>query len=305
MLESQKEPFQKFVHHLQDRICSALEESEETASFREDLWERDGGGGGRTRVLENGKVIEKGGVNVSVVHGEITDALRSQLNVEGSHFYATGLSLVIHPRNPMAPTAHANIRYFEVSENGTPNDAWFGGGMDLTPYYLFEEDARHFHEVNKRVCADYYDGAYMEFKQECDNYFRNHHRDEGRGIGGIFFDHQRAAKNRSLADILKFVEKVGEGFVDAYKPILDRRKTMSYTDEQRHWQELRRGRYVEFNLIHDRGTIFGLKSNGRIESILMSLPPRVRWDYNVEPKPDTPEARLLDVLKDPIDWVEL
>jgi coproporphyrinogen III oxidase len=302
-ISSQRQPFEAFIHSLQDTICERLAQIDGGKSFREDQWERDGGGGGRTRVLEKGDVIEKGGVNVSVVYGELSDALKHQLKTEGTDFYACGLSLVIHPSNPHAPTAHANIRYFEVLDNESVTKAWFGGGMDLTPYYLYEEDARHFHAEIKETCDKHDSKFYPEFKQECDTYFWNDHRNEARGVGGVFFDYQKQDESRTLEEIRAFTEDIGSSFIPAYAPILEKRATSDFTENQRYWQELRRGRYVEFNLIHDRGTLFGLKSNGRIESILMSLPPEVRWDYDAHPQEGTDEAKLLDVLKHPVDWV--
>jgi len=302
-----KDNFSKYIDNLQDEICSAMEAIDGKSTFREDNWEREGGGGGRTRVIEKGDVFEKGGVNISRVWGELPDPIKKHFNVESGWFWAGGLSLVLHPENPMVPTVHANFRYFELydDESMTKNvDGWFGGGADLTPYYLFEEDAVHFHETLKKACDRHHPDYYPEFKKECDTYFYNSHRGEGRGVGGLFFDYRRATGEKSLTDWYDFTTDVGSAFVESYRPIAERRKNMSYTDDQRYWQEIRRGRYVEFNLVHDRGTLFGLKTGGRIESILMSLPPEVRWDYDHHPEPGTEEARLLDVLKNPKDWVD-
>lgn len=282
----------------------ALEQVDGAQKFKEDHWQREGGGGGRTRVIENGNVFEKGGVNVSTVHGEVTDVMRSAMGIKGDFFFATGISLVIHPVNPFVPTVHANIRHFELTDkNGHLVDAWFGGGMDLTPYYLFEEDAVHFHQTLKTVCDRFDSGFYPTFKAECDKYFFNTHRGEARGIGGVFFDHQRATETLSFQKMADFTMAIGAAFVSAYVPIVERRKSTDYTEENRFFQEVRRGRYVEFNLIHDRGTLFGLKTNGRVESILMSLPPRVRWIYDFKPKKGTPEAQLIFTLENPHDWV--
>jgi coproporphyrinogen III oxidase len=218
-------------------------------------------------------------------------------------FYATGISLVIHPENPFAPTVHANFRYFEMYDaSGAIVDSWFGGGLDLTPYYLFEEDARHFHQVCKNVCARHEVADYVDFKQKCDEYFHNSHRGEARGIGGLFYDYCRATDQHSMEDWLAFQMDMGSHFLKAYLPILEKRKDTTYDKSQREWQEIRRGRYVEFNLVHDKGTLFGLKTNGRIESILMSLPPHVQWQYNHQPAAGSEEERLLQVLREPVDW---
>jgi len=257
-------------------------------------------------VLEGGKVLEKAGVNISGVHGDLPPAMQQYFGVGESQFYACGLSLVLHPRNPMAPTVHANWRYFELYDlSGHLIDSWFGGGQDLTPYYLFEEDAQHFHQVCKKACDAHDPAFYPEYKQRCDQYFHNTHRGEARGIGGLFFDYLKPSPQRDAQGWFDFVTEVGDSFLEAYVPILNRRKDLPYTPEQQTWQEIRRGRYVEFNLVHDKGTLFGLKTNGRIESILMSLPPRVQWVYDHHPAPHTPEAALIEVLKNPVDWVAL
>lgn len=300
-----KEQFVGFIRNLQDEICSAVEELDGEAQFQEDHWERPGGGGGRSRVLSKGKVFEKAGVSTSIVHGAMPEALKKNMQTEGSDFFACGISLVLHPENPMAPTTHANFRFFEMyDEQGNRLDAWFGGGSDLTPYYLFDEDASHFHQVQKEAADPHGKELYPRFKKACDEYFRNHHRQEGRGIGGTFFDYLKADDERSLEDWFHFTTDMGKSFLPSYLPIAAKRKDMPYTKEQRYWQELRRGRYVEFNLVHDRGTLFGLKTNGRTESILMSLPPRVRWDYNVEPPAGSEEARLVAVLQEPVEWIK-
>lgn len=299
-----KDQFFAYIQGLQDRICAGLEAADGQARFREDLWDRPEGGGGRTRVLEGGKVLEKAGVNISGVHGDLPPAMQQYFGVGESQFYACGLSLVLHPRNPMAPTVHANWRYFELYDlSGHLIDSWFGGGQDLTPYYLFEEDAQHFHQVCKKACDAHDPTFYPAYKQRCDQYFHNTHRGEARGIGGLFFDYLKPSPQRDAQGWYDFVTEVGDSFLEAYVPILNRRKDLPYTPAQQTWQEIRRGRYVEFNLVHDKGTLFGLKTNGRIESILMSLPPRVQWVYDHHPAPNTPEAALVEVLKNPVDWV--
>jgi coproporphyrinogen III oxidase len=280
---------------LQDRICAALEQVDGTARFREDLWQREGGGGGRTRVLSGGGVFEKAGVNFSNVHGRLAEEFARQLPGEGLDFRATGISLVLHPRNPMVPTVHANFRCLTKG-----NREWFGGGADLTPYYPYREDVIHFHRVWKRVCERHAGVVdYRRLKQWCDEYFFLAHRGEARGVGGIFFDYLEGDRHQVFA----FVRDAGDAFLDAYLPIAQRRKEEPYTSAQRAFQEFRRGRYVEFNLLYDRGTLFGLKTGGRIESILMSLPPVVRWEYDYRPVPGSREAELPDYLK-PRDWAE-
>ena len=301
-----KSKFTSYIKALQNDICTALEQIDGKEKFQEDQWKRDGGGGGFTRVIEKGAVFEKGGVNISEVHGELPDAIKNHFNVKEGWFWAGGLSLVIHPLNPMVPTVHANFRYFELYEDeemSVRTDAWFGGGADLTPYYLFEEDASHFHQVFKTACDRHGSDLYPLFKKQCDEYFFNSHRGEARGIGGLFFDYLRHDNNRSISDWSFFTVDAGNAFLDAYLPIVNKRVGEPYNPAQRYWQEIRRGRYVEFNLIHDRGTLFGLKTNGRIESIFMSLPPRVRWDYDFSPKPGSKEEQLITVLKSPIEWV--
>jgi len=296
-----------FIHDLQKRICTALEDLDGKAAFITDEWEREqGGGGGRTRVIANGRVLEKGGVNTSVVWGRVTDTMRTQLKIEGDKWFACGLSLVIHPLNPYVPTTHANWRYFELyNEAGNVCDRWFGGGSDLTPYYLFEEDARHFHQSFKTAMDPFGADYYPRFKKWCDEYFVNKHRGgEMRGIGGVFYDHLRPADNADAEKLFAFQQANGNAFLPAYVPIIERRMNTSYGENEQEWQEIRRGRYVEFNLIHDRGTLFGLKTNGRTESILMSLPPRARWGYNYQPAGGSPEAELLDACKHPRNWIE-
>jgi coproporphyrinogen III oxidase len=299
-----REQFYNYIQNLQDRICAGLEAVDGAATFQEDLWQRPGGGGGRTRVIENGAVFEKGGVNISAVHGKLPEAMQVYLKVEDADFFACGLSLVLHPKNPMVPTTHANWRYFELyDKDGNITKSWFGGGQDLTPYYLFEEDARHFHQVCKTACDKHSKDFYPAYKKRCDEYFWNAHRNEARGVGGLFFDYLTPSEDFSAEQWYNFVTEVGDSFLEAYVPIVNKRKDLSYTKEQRDWQEIRRGRYVEFNLVHDKGTLFGLRTNGRIESILMSLPSHVQWRYDHHPEPGSKEAQLIEVLEHPKDWV--
>jgi len=298
-----KDKFYQYIQQLQDTITTKLEAVDGSTSFEEDLWERKEGGGGRTRVIQNGSVFEKGGVNISAVHGNLPEAMQNYFNVQDCDFFACGISLVLHPKNPMVPTVHANFRYFEMyNRNGKIVDQWFGGGQDLTPYYLFEEDVKHFHEVSKNACDPFGENLYSDYKANCDRYFWNSHRAEARGVGGLFFDYLKPTSMRSLEEIFDFVTNVGDSFLEAYVPIVERTKGIDYSKEQRNWQEIRRGRYVEFNLVHDKGTLFGLKTNGRIESILMSLPPHVQWQYNQHPEPGSDEEKLLEVLKEPKQW---
>jgi len=299
-----KEPFVNYILNLQDQITSTLEQLDGKASFQEDNWKRPEGGGGRTRVIENGNIFEKGGVNTSQVHGELPEAMQKYFGVEDANFFACGLSLVLHPKSPMVPTVHANWRYFEMyDKEGNIVDQWFGGGQDLTPYYLFDEDATHFHQTCKTACDAHDADFYPKYKARCDEYFYNTHRNEGRGIGGLFFDYCKATTERSMQDWYNFVTTVGDSFLEAYVPIVERRKDTAFAKEQKDWQEVRRGRYVEFNLVHDKGTLFGLKTNGRIESILMSLPPVVQWKYDHHPAPGSEEERLIKVLQQPKEWV--
>ncbi len=299
-----KDLFYNYIKSLQDKVTKEFESIDGKAIFKEDLWERIEGGGGRTRIIENGNVIEKGGVNISSVHGELPKSMQDYFKVGKVDFFACGLSLVIHPLNPMAPTVHANWRYFEMyNKEGGILKQWFGGGLDLTPFYLFEEDVKYFHQTCKAICDKHNSKYYLTFKRNCDAYFFNKHRNEARGVGGIFFDYLKKDDTSSLKDHYKFVTGLGDSFLNAYTPLLKKRKDIKYTAANKIWQEVRRGRYVEFNLIQDKGTLFGLQTNGRIESILMSLPPKVQWKYNYHPEPNTEEARLLKVLKFPIDWV--
>lgn len=301
-----KEQWIHFIHDLQNKICQGLEDEDGKAVFVTDKWQREGGGGGDTRVIADGNVFEKGGVNTSVVYGDVTDAMRKQLKIEGHKWFACGLSLVLHPVNPYVPTVHANWRYFELYDaDGNIADRWFGGGSDLTPYYLFEEDGKHFHQTLKNAIDPFGADLYFQYKGICDEYFSNTHRNnEMRGIGGVFFDHLRPADESGTKRLFEFQQANAHAFLEAYLPVVRKRKNISYGPREIEWQEIRRGRYVEFNLIHDRGTIFGLKTNGRTESILMSLPPRARWAYNYQPEPGSEEDKLLQCCLHPRSWCE-
>ena len=300
-----KDKFFKYIHELQDTITSKLEELDSKAQFKEDVWKRPEGGGGRTRVIENGSVFEKGGVNISGVHGKLPDSMQKYFGVEDADFFACGLSLVLHPKNPMVPTVHANWRYFEMyDKDGNIVDQWFGGGQDLTPYYLFDDDAIHFHQTCKTACDKHNPEFYPKYKARCDEYFWNSHRNEARGLGGLFFDYCKVTDTMSMQNWYDFVTEVGDSFLEAYVPIVEKRKDLIYTQDQRNWQEIRRGRYVEFNLVHDKGTLFGLRTNGRIESILMSLPPHVQWVYDHHPEPGSEEDKIVEVLKHPKKWID-
>ncbi|MBD2532717.1 oxygen-dependent coproporphyrinogen oxidase [Nostoc flagelliforme FACHB-838] len=313
----------QFMKQLQDEITHALTEVDGVGKFHEDSWERPEGGGGRSRVLRDGAIFEQGGVNFSEVWGSHLPAsiLAQRPEAAGHGFYATGTSMVLHPHNPYVPTVHLNYRYFEAGPVW-----WFGGGLDLTPYYPFAEDAAHLHKTLKQACDKHHPEYYSVFKRWCDEYFYLKHRDETRGVGGLFFDYQdgqgalyrgpnpngEAAmysnqvgtpETRNWEDLFAFVQDCGKAFLPAYVPIVERRNGMEYGDRQRNFQLYRRGRYVEFNLVYDRGTIFGLQTNGRTESILMSLPPLVRWEYGYKPEPNSPEAELYETFLKPQDWI--
>ncbi len=320
-----RDRIKQFMQSLQDQICQKLAEIDGQGQFHEDSWERPEGGGGRSRVMKNGAIFEQGGVNYSEVWGEHLppSILNQRPEAAGHPFYATGTSMVLHPRNPYVPTVHLNYRYFAAGPVW-----WFGGGADLTPYYPFQEDAQHFHRVLKQACDRQNPNYYPVFKRWCDEYFYLKHRQETRGVGGIFFDYQDgqgslyrgdqpqgpAAQysqklgplpSRSWQEIFDFVKDCGQAFLPSYVPIVESRHRMEYGDRQRQFQLYRRGRYVEFNLVYDRGTIFGLQTNGRTESILMSLPPVVRWEYGYQPEPHSPEAELYEKFLKPQDWLTL
>ena len=300
-----KELWIEIIHNMQNKICNALELCDGKATFVEDKWERPEGGGGKTRVITKGNVFEKAGVNTSIVFGEVTEAMKTQLKIDGAKWFACGLSIVLHPVNPFVPTVHCNYRMFELyNENNEVMDRWFGGGTDLTPYYLMEEDAKHFHQTYKNTCDAFDATFYPVFKKNCDNYFVNWHRnEERRGIGGIFYDYQRPDETKDVHFWMNFGKTCGDAFIEAYVPIVEKRKATAYTNENKYWQEIRRGRYVEFNLVHDRGTLFGLKTNGRTESILMSLPPTVRFEYNYQPKFGSEEYKIQEACLHPREWL--
>jgi len=293
----------EMVHGVQDQICEALSQLDGGA-FRQDIWGRPEGGGGRSRVLQDGRVFEKAGVGVSVVMGDLSPEAAARMgggqDIDDLSFFATGVSLVLHPHNPMAPTVHANYRYFERGDGSEPGSWWFGGGADLTPSYLFEEDAIHFHETLRSACDAHDPTFYPRFKRWCDEYFYIPHRQESRGLGGIFFD---SLNDRSQEECFAFVSECAHAFLPAYMPIVERRYELPFEPHHKDWQQVRRGRYVEFNLVYDRGTQFGLKTNGRIESILMSLPLTARWEYDHHPEEGSEEARLVALLKTPKDWL--
>ncbi|QHD96222.1 oxygen-dependent coproporphyrinogen oxidase [Proteus terrae] len=292
----------EFFLSLQDTICRSLENIDQKATFQQDNWERKKGGGGRTRVLTNGALFEQAGVNFSHVYGDTLpkSATAHRPELAGRRFQAMGVSLVIHPLNPYIPTSHANVRFFIAEKDGEEPVWWFGGGFDLTPYYGFEEDVIHWHKVAKSVCAPFSEDYYPRYKKWCDDYFYIKHRNEPRGVGGLFFDDLNTP---DFDHCFEFVQHVGLGYLDAYLPIVEKRKSMPWSERERQFQLYRRGRYVEFNLVWDRGTLFGLQSGGRTESILMSMPPLVRFEYDYSPEPNTPEAKLYSDFLIQKEWV--
>jgi coproporphyrinogen III oxidase len=295
-----KEQITTWFKELQDSICSAIEKTDGKATFTEDLWERSGGGGGRTRIMQKGNIIEKGGVLFSAVHGPTPQNILQALKLEEADFYATGVSIVMHPYSPMVPIIHMNVRYFEMS-NGT---YWFGGGIDLTPHYVDKEDATHFHTQLKKACDSHHPSYYPKFKQWADDYFYIKHRQETRGIGGIFFDRLAASEDISKEQRFAFVQSVGETFAPVYTYFMQQNASLPFGPNEKEWQLVRRGRYVEFNLVYDKGTKFGLDTEGRTESILMSLPPQAEWHYNYQVQPGSKEEQTLQLLKKGIDWVK-
>lgn len=299
-LESMAARMHAMVSGAQRRITDAIESSDGDAQFRADEWEREEGGGGLTMVLEDGRVFEKAGVNTSAVYGVMPEDTARLLGADSAPFFATGVSLVIHAKSPFVPTVHANFRYFAMGEDlGNPTDFWFGGGADLTPVYPFVADARHFHQAWKNVCDEHDVADYDRFKTRCDEYFFLPHRDETRGIGGIFYDYLRGDQEA----LYSFSEAAADRFIEAYLPIVERRLSHPFGDEHRSFQELRRGRYAEFNLLFDRGTRFGIQTGGRTESILISLPPRARWVYDYVPSSGSPESEALGYFR-PFDWLD-
>ena len=292
--QSLKISAQEYFKHLQDVICRSLETADGTSSFAEDNWTHAEHGGGRTRVLQNGSIFEKAGVNFSAVTSTLTRKLAERMQITPQPIFATGISIVLHPSSPMIPTVHMNLRYLELQHG----DVWFGGGIDLTPYYFFEEDARHFHQTLKRACDKHDTTFYPRFKKWCDEYFFITHRNEARGIGGIFFDYLKENPEKTF----RFVQEIGNIFLNAYLPIVQRRRNEQWGEREKTWQLIRRGRYVEFNLVYDRGTLFGLDAGGRIESVLMSLPSEVRWQYDHNPDVGSREDKLLEILRQPREW---
>jgi coproporphyrinogen III oxidase len=283
---------------LQDNICKELEKADGVAKFKEDKWERPGGGGGRSRILTEGRVIEKGGVNFSAVHGTLPEKISEALKVNSAEFFATGVSIVMHPVNPFVPIIHMNVRYFELS-GGTK---WFGGGIDLTPHYINQEDAVFFHKSLKRACEKHHPSYYPEFKKWADDYFFIQHRNETRGIGGIFFDRLTEKGNTTFNDRFEFVKDIGNTFAPIYTHLMHKNCNSPFNEQNKQWQLLRRGRYVEFNLVYDKGTKFGLDTNGRIESILMSLPPLAAWPYGFTPQEGSQEENTLQLLRKGVEW---
>ena len=297
------EEVKSYLLSLQDSICNALAAEDGGNGFTEDAWEREGGGGGRSRVLEEGEVFEKAGVNFSHVFGDQLppSATAKRPELAGRGFQALGVSLVIHPRNPRVPTSHANVRFFIATKEGADPVWWFGGGYDLTPYYGNEEDVIHWHRTARSTCEPYGENVYPQFKQWCDDYFYLKHRDEPRGVGGLFFDD---LNEWGFEKCFRFICDIGDSYIPAYLPIVQRRKNDAYGEREREFQLYRRGRYVEFNLVYDRGTIFGLQTGGRTESILMSLPPLVSWRYDWQPEAGTEESELYDKFLTPRKWLE-
>ena len=299
------EEVKQYLLNLQNNICYQLEQVDGKAKFIEDSWEKEGNtGNGQTRVIQNGNVFEQGGVNFSIVSGESLPSSATALRPElaGRSFQALGVSLVIHPKNPYVPTSHANVRFFIAKKDGEEPIWWFGGGFDLTPYYGFDEDAIYWHSTAESACKPYGKDVYPKYKKWCDDYFYLNHRDEQRGIGGLFFDDLNEG---GFDKCFAFIKSVGNNYIKAYKPIVEKRKDMPYTDKERQFQLYRRGRYVEFNLVYDRGTLFGLQTGGRTESILMSLPPLVRWEYNYSIRKDSEEERLYKRYLKPQEWTNL
>jgi len=285
---------------IQDEICQALERLDGSARFEEELWERDGGGGGRTRIIQNGSILEKGGVNFSAVHGKLPESIKKAFGVDEDDFFATGVSIVIHPNNPWVPIIHMNIRYFELNEQ----IRWFGGGIDLTPHYVDADDANFFHRQLKSVCDKHNPTFYDEFKKWADDYFFIRHRQETRGIGGVFYDKLNTEKTgMSMEEIFAFSCDLGRSFAPTYTVLVDKNRNKTFDDKQKNWQLIRRGRYVEFNLVWDSGTKFGLETNGRIESILMSLPSQANWVYDHQPEEGSEEAKTLSLLRKGVNWI--
>ncbi len=293
-----REKVELFMKNLQDEICEGLEKLDGKGKFHQDLWERQDGGGGRTRVIK-GEIIEKGCVNFSAVHGCMPEKIKNALQISAHQFFATGVSIVLHPKSPMVPIIHMNVRFFDTDSG----HSWFGGGIDLTPHYIIKEDAQFFHKKLKEVCDNHHKGYYPEFKKWADNYFYLKHRDETRGIGGIFFDRLSETKDFSLDERFNFTRDIGKAFLPVYVELVKKNVDKEYSSRHKDWQYHRRGRYVEFNLVWDKGTKFGLDTNGRTESILMSLPPQARWTYEYHVEPGSMEDETLKLLRKEIDWI--
>lgn len=300
-----KEAVKTYLRSLQQNICDAVEHSDGQATFMVDTWEREEGGGGDSRVLTNGEWVEKGGVNFSHIQGKElpASASASRQDIAGRSFEAMGVSLVIHPLNPYIPTTHANVRFFVAEKEGEAPVWWFGGGYDLTPYYGFEEDCIAWHQTASDACQPFGEAVYPKYKKWCDEYFYLKHRDEARGVGGLFFDDVNAEAMGDFETAFSFMQAIGDSFLPAYMPVVERRRQMTWGEREREFQLYRRGRYTEFNLVYDRGTLFGLQSNGRTESILMSMPPLARWEYQYHPEPGTPEAALYTDFLPVRDWL--
>ncbi len=299
-----KEQIADAYREIQDEICAGLEFNDGKGKFEEELWSREGGGGGRTRIIQNGTILEKGGVNFSAVEGKLPESIKKAFGVSEDDFFATGVSIVIHPNHPWIPIIHMNIRYFEMVAENAKELRWFGGGIDLTPHYVIEEDARFFHQSLKATCDKFKHDFYSKFKKWADDYFFIKHRAETRGVGGIFYDRLNPeSTGLTWEEIFEFSKAVGRTFLPMYTEIINRNKSKIYTDLNKQWQFQRRSRYVEFNLVYDAGTKFGLETNGRIESILMSLPPQANWVYDFKPEKGTEEEKTLDLLKKDINWI--
>ncbi|WP_026898374.1 oxygen-dependent coproporphyrinogen oxidase [Daejeonella oryzae] len=295
-----KEQIADAYKQLQDEICIGLEQADGQGKFQEELWERDGGGGGRTRIMQNGSILEKAGVNFSAVYGQLPDAVKKTFAVEQNDFFATGVSIVIHPNHPWIPIIHMNIRYFEMSDE----IRWFGGGIDLTPHYVIPEDAKFFHQSLQNVCDHFNANFYSKFKTWADDYFYIKHRHETRGIGGIFYDRLNPeTAGIGWEEIFEFSKSLGRSFLPIYSSLIQNNRNRDYSEEQKLWQFQRRSRYAEFNLVYDAGTKFGLETNGRIESILMSLPPQANWVYDFKATPNSEEEKTLQFLKKGISWI--
>ncbi|MEJ7779682.1 MAG: oxygen-dependent coproporphyrinogen oxidase [Daejeonella sp.] len=299
-----KEQIAESYRQIQDEICASLELADGKGRFEEETWKREGGGGGRTRIIRNGNILEKGGVNFSAVEGKLPESIKKAFGVSGDDFFATGISIVIHPSQPWIPIIHMNIRYFEMISESAESIRWFGGGIDLTPHYVIDDDARFFHERVKQTCDQFNADFYPKFKTWADDYFFIKHRKETRGVGGIFFDRLSPETTQlGWEGIFEFSKAVGRTFIPVYLELIERNRNTPFTDQHKEWQYQRRSRYAEFNLVYDAGTKFGLETNGRIESILMSLPPQANWEYDFNPQPGSDEEKTLSLLKKGIDWI--